>query len=394
MALFSSKESYLGVDIGTASIKVVELAPWAGKPKLVTYGYVDIVTDIIHSKSEDAQRKIIDSLRKVVTSAKVGTNLAIAALPTFSVFNSIISLPAMSAKDLTSAVKWEAKKYVPLPLEEMILDWKIIKEENGIKMLPVQALQGIKAPEAKKRFSLPGLIKKGRPQDRAGEFKGEPQKKDKAKNIRILVTAAPQNLVNRYLMIFKRADLKLLSLETEAFALARSLIGSDNSTVMIVDIGSITTDICIIEKGVPILNRSIDVGGLTITKAIAESLNVNLERAEQFKRDFGVSINLEESQKGVNKTIATAISPIVNEIKYVFDLYQGQGAEMVEKIVLAGGSAFLPNLADYLEQLFNKPAIIGNPWDKVVYPEDLKPALDEVGSRLAVAIGLAMRDIK
>ena len=374
MPLFKTKESFLGVDIGTASIKLVELAPWSGKPRLVTYGYVDIVTDIIHNQSAENQKKIIDSLKKLLSQSQVGGNLAIAALPTYSVFNSIISLPEMSPKDLPSAVKWEAKKYIPLPLEEMILDWKIIRDKAGA---------------VKPALAKPGLFKLG-----AGKKELAGIKPEGHSDQRILVTAAPKNLVSRYLQIFKEAGLKLLSLETEAFALARALIGNDQSIVMIADIGSITTDICVIEKGIPILNRSIDIGGLTITKAIANSLNVNLERAEQFKRDFGVSVNQDDTQKGVNKTIANALSPIINEIKYVFDLFHSQSPEPIEKIVLSGGSAFLPNLPGYFSQLFNKPAIIGNPWDRVVYPEELKPALDEVGTRLAVAIGLAMRDIK
>lgn len=386
MGLFASKDSYLGVDIGTASIKIVELEPWGGKPKLVTYGYIDIATDIVHSRSAETQQKISLSLKKVLARAKVNTNLTIAALPTFSVFNSIISLPPMSLKDLTSAVKWEAKKYVPLPLEEMILDWKLIKEEEKS---PARILPKIK-PKSSSKFLLFGL---GRKADQE-TGKNQAMPKEKLKDLRILVTAAPKTLVNRYLTIFREAGLKLISLETEAFALARSLIGLDKSTVMIVDIGSITTDICIIEKGLPILNRSIDIGGLIITKAIATSLNINLDRAEQFKRDYGISLNQLESQKGINKTIAASIAPIINEVKYVFSLYQNQENKPVEKIVLSGGSAFLPNLADYFQQLFNKPTLIGNPWDKIVYPEELKPVLDEVGSRLAVAIGLAMRDIK
>ncbi|MFA6304462.1 MAG: pilus assembly protein PilM [Patescibacteria group bacterium] len=384
MPLFSSKESYLGVDIGTASIKVVELISAGGRPKLLTYGYVDIVSDIVHSKSEEHQQKIVNSLKNLVQKCRVKTNFCIAALPTFSVFNSIITLPSMSGKDMASAIKWEAKKYVPLPLEEMILDWKIIKENNAVKV----PLIPLSAP--KKKFSLFNSNKTDssiNPAKSASEaVKGE--------NLRVLVTAAPKNLVNRYLGIFKQANLKLISLETEAFALARSLIGGDSSTVMIVDIGSITTDICIIEKGVPVLNRSIDVGGLTITKAIATSLNITLERAEQFKRDFGVNINQEDQSRGINKNIATSLSPIINEIKYVLDLYQGQEGRTMEKIVLSGGSAFLPNLVNYFQDLFSKPTIIGNPWDKVIYPEELKPGLDEVGSRMAVAIGLAMRDIK
>ena len=299
----------------------------------------------------------------------------------------------MSGKDLASAVKWEAKKYVPLPLEEMILDWQVIKETEGSIITPKLEIKKTSAV-VKNKKSFFFFLKK---QEKIAEPEIVKKIKDsgsKNLNIRVLVTAAPKTLVSRYLSIFQAAGLKLLSLETEAFALSRALIGQDKSTIMIVDLGSITTDICLIEQGVPVLNRSIDLGGLTITKAIASSLNINLERAEQFKRDFGVSLNRQETQKGINKTIATAIGPILNEIKYVFDLYQAQAGANVEKIILAGGSALLNNFNHYLEQLFNKPTVIGNPWDRVVYPAELKPVLDEVGSRLAVSIGLAMRDIK
>ena len=381
------------MDIGTASIKVVQLEPFNNRPRLVTYGYADIATDIIHSSTQENQQKIIESLKKVLTIAKVSTHLVNAALPTFSVFNSIISLPPMSGKDLASAVKWEAKKYVPLPLEEMILDWQVIKETEGSIITPKLEIKKTSAV-VKNKKSFFFFLKK---QEKIAEPEIVKKIKDsgsKNLNIRVLVTAAPKTLVSRYLSIFQAAGLKLLSLETEAFALSRALIGQDKSTIMIVDLGSITTDICLIEQGVPVLNRSIDLGGLTITKAIASSLNINLERAEQFKRDFGISLNQQETQKGINKTIATAIGPILNEIKYVFDLYQAQVGANVEKIILAGGSALLNNFDHYLEQLFNKPTVIGNPWDRVVYPVELKPVLDEVGSRLAVSIGLAMRDIK
>jgi len=397
---FSHKDSYLGVDIGTASIKVVELKNEGGRSKLETYGYIDIVTDIIRSNTLQTRQTIINALKKVIASARVTTDKAVAALPTFSVFNSIINLPPMSKKDLDSAVKWEAKKYVPLPLEEMILDWKIIDDfkEAVVKKEALKLEQSAAVRLAIKRKGFNFFGKKGataEPQD----FKKQLLSIDRQEagpagsNIRILVTAAPKNLVSRYLEIFKAVGLKLLSLETEAFALARSLIGNDPAIIMIVDVGSITTDICIIEKGIPILNRSIDIGGLSITKAIAGSLNVNVERAEQFKRDFGINIDQEIKQKGISKTILNSLSPIINEIKYVLDLYQGQGQQRVEKIVLSGGSSFLPNLASYFTELFNKPTIIGNPWEKVIYPEDLKPVLNELGPRLAVAIGLAQRDI-
>jgi type IV pilus assembly protein PilM len=146
----------------------------------------------------------------------------------------------------------------------------------------------------------------------------------------------------------------------------------------------------VIEEGVPILNRGIDTGGNVITKAIMNSMNVNLDRAEQFKRDFGLMMS---GNRSVPNTIQDALNPIINEIKYVFDLYQKQGQAHIEKIILSGGSAFLPNLPQYLSDLLGLPVIIGDPWDRIVYPMDLKPVLQEIGPRMAASIGLSMRDI-
>ena len=223
---------------------------------------------------------------------------------------------------------------------------------------------------------------------REGTSKIIAQQKDHTK---VLVTAAPKTLVNKYLEVFKGAGLNLLSLETEAFAMSRALLGKDRQLTMIVDIGSITTDISIVDNGLPVLNRSIDVGGLTVTKAIAASLNISQDRAEQFKRDFGLVLG--DTKKGIPKTIEASLGPIINEVRYVFDMYRGQSSQGVSKILLSGGSAFLPNLPDYFLSLFNVPVYIGNPWDKLEYSEDLKPMLDKIGNRMAVAVGLAMRDM-
>ncbi|MCB9802867.1 pilus assembly protein PilM [Candidatus Nomurabacteria bacterium] len=400
MQLFSTVNSYLGVDIGTTSVKIVELESYKGQAKLKTYGYADINTNILSAATEKNNQLIADYIKHIVKKARIESRQAIAALPTFSVFTSIISLPPMPKKDLSSAIKWEAKKFIPLPIEEMILDWKILNKKEV-------------ANDPKASADLTGKLgsifsKKTKDEDSSEEdseaeetAKKEAEKNGPveevvnrgvlgAKNYRILLTAAPKNLVARYLDIFKRTNLNLLSLETEAFALSRSLMGNDMSSVMIVDIGANNTDVCVIEEGVPILNRGIDTGGNLITKSIMNSMNVNVDRAEQFKRDFGLTT---VGNRSVPNTIQNSLNPIINEIKYVFDLYQRQGESQIEKIILAGGSSFLPNLPKYLSELLGLPVIIGDPWDRIVYPLDLKPVLQEIGPRMAASIGLAMRDI-
>ncbi len=391
MKLFSNVASYLGIDISTASIKVVELENFKGQAKLKSYGYVDINTNILRATTDRNNQIIAEYLREIIKKSHMESMQVIAALPTFSVFTSIISLPPMPKKDLDAAIKWEAKKFIPLPIEEMILDWKILNKKETESTIAGN-LGGLLGKKSSDKTEKEGAAAK---EEAIKKEVSNPTELGGAgilnkKNYRILLTAAPKNLVARYLDIFKRTPFNLLSLETEAFALARSLMGNDLSSVMIVDIGSNNTDICVIEEGVPILNRGIDIGGNSITKAIMNSMNVNWERAEQFKRDFGL---ISQANRSVPQTIQNSLNPIINEIKYVFDLYHRQGELTIEKIVLAGGSAFLPNLTDYLSKLVDLPVIIGDPWDRVIYPLDLKPVLQEIGPRMATSIGLAMRDI-
>ncbi|MFA5126909.1 MAG: pilus assembly protein PilM [Patescibacteria group bacterium] len=393
MKLFASSASYLGIDIGTSSIKMVELENLKGQAKLKTYGYADVATNIMRGTVEKNNQAIADYINLIAHKSRIETKQVIAALPTFSVFNFIISLPPMPKKDLAAAIKWEAKKFIPVPIEEMILDWKIlnkkkIKPSSGaISGLFNKKIGGNQASEEMPNSDEPSA--KGNVlNDMVSNVAGT---KNDDKNYRILLTAAPKNLVARYIDIFKKAKLNLLSLETEAFALSRSLIGNDTSTIMVVDIGSSNSDICIIEDGVPVLNRGIDTGGESITKAIMNSLNINQDRAEQFKRDFGLAAT--GSNQNIPDVIQKSLNSIINEIKYIFEIYQRQGATTIDKIILTGGSAWLPNLPQYLSDLLKLPVVIGDPWDRIIYPLDLKPVLQEIGPRMAVSIGLAMRDI-
>ncbi len=310
---------------------------------LLTYGFSENLDDLDQAEPE----KIAEAINKICAKAGMSSRQAVSALPTFSVFSSIINLASVNKKDLPSAINWEAKKVIPLPPEEMILDWKKI------------------------------------------ETPGETDDN----NIKILLTGAPRNLVKRYIEIFKSARINLLSLETETFALVRSLLGNDKSTAMIVEIGAKTTSFTIIDKSIPILNRSIDIGGQTITKSISHSLNIGLERAEQFKYDLGVG-SLDSADNSIPKTIAESISPIVNEIKYALNLFQTKNGKKTDKIILSGGSALLANFTGYLSKILDINVVAGNPWSSVSYPLDLKPMLGEIAPRMAIAIGLALREME
>ncbi len=382
MALFSKNKNVIGIDIGVDSVKMVELAKQQGKPALITYGIAEDSVDIVRDKSAESTAKLVHIIKQIITEARISGKSVIAALPTFSVFSSILSLPMMPKKDLAQAVRWEAKKFVPMPLEEMILDWKLLKSLDVLKQEREQT--ATKSDSETKDNS--GMVddENNKNQDKTSE------KQPKADHLRVLITAAPKNLVSRYVDVIKSAGLELSSLETEAFAVTRSIIGNQKGSVMIVDIGSVTTDIIIIEDGIPILNRSIDVGGKTLTNAIAQSLHIDIARAEQFKRDIGVNLN---GGSAIPRVMKQTLQPILQEITYSHNLYLSQTNQPVEKIVLTGGSALLPAMDQFLAETTNINTYIGDPWTRIGYKDELKPVLDEVGSRLPVAIGLALRPL-
>ncbi|MFA5124523.1 MAG: type IV pilus assembly protein PilM [Patescibacteria group bacterium] len=365
----SKKNNYLGVDLGSSSIKVVELANYSGRPRLVTYGFTEkSPTNISESGIISDVEETAAILKEVCKKSKVTANKAVAALPNFSVFTSILTLPSLSKKDLAAAISWEAKKIIPMPLEEIILDWKIVEEfEVGGDTDKLPEISQETNP-LKKIFSKP------------------------KKNVRVLLTGASKQLIKKYIDIFAKCGLTLLSLETESFALVRSLLGDDKSTVMIIDMGAATSSLVVVSKGVPVLSRSLELGGQALTKAISMALNVNLDRAEQFKQDL--SLDSETSENSLPQTVEKSFAPILNEISYTVNLYQDSNNTKIDKLILTGGTALLGHLPGYLSNTFNINTVIGDPWARVVYPVDLKPILDRVGARFAVPVGLAMREIE
>ncbi|MBI2415295.1 MAG: pilus assembly protein PilM [Candidatus Kerfeldbacteria bacterium] len=372
---FHAGENFLGIDIGSSSLKMVELRNENGRPKLVTYGYMERPNQLLKVDNPTAKQKIIETIKQVADKAHVTTNRVVAALPSYTVFSSIITLPQMkNTKELDAAVQWEAKKFVPMPLEKMNLDWQLLDDNHDTANVPAQNVDGTNAVA-------------GSSDQQTARVTSQPKKYSK-----ILLTAAPADLVARYLELMQAAGLHLDRLETEAFALERALIGHDPAPILIVDIGASTTSITVVMASVPVINRSIDLGGQTITKTIANSLNIDHDRAEQFKRDFGL-IPSGATSNQIPKRIEFMVSSVINEIRYVMNLFHNQSNNQIEKIVLTGGSAWLPNLPQYLSQVLNIKVIIGDPWSRVIYPVELKPVLAEIGPRLAVAAGLAMSEI-
>ncbi len=349
MSLFSfgGDNLFLGVDIGDSSLKMVELKKKNRQIYLSNYAFSENVSEVNFMKVDDVNY-LARAINKVKTEAGIVATKVTASLPTFAVFSSIINVNGADKKRIAEEINEEAKKVIPLPLEEMTLDWKIVSDAKG-------------------------KIGKG--------------------DLQVFLTGSPKKLVRKYIDIFQAAKLELASLETETFSLVRSLVGNDKSTVMIVEIGANSTDLSIVKESIPVLNRSLAVCGSTVTKALADKLGLPFVQAEQFKFDLSVALGGDSGEE-LPQLVAKTLEPIVTEIQYMIDFFRSQNNGEVEKIILSGGGSLLLNLSEYLTKRLNTKVIVGDPWNRVRYPAELKPVLSEVGPRLAVAIGLAMREIE
>ncbi len=351
MALFGqSKPSYLGVDFGAGGIKLVELMNEKGRARLVTYAFIERPVADAERNYLDDPAGTVDLLKKMLKKAKTTTRRTVSALPIASVFSSIISVQKTAkSEDLKEAVNWQAKKLIPLPLEEMTVDWKPIVSPTA------------------------------NPDD---------------KYLQVLLTGAAKTLIKKYVDVFSAAGLELLSLETEALAMIRSLIGRDRSPTLLLDIGTIRTNILIVENGIPFVSRSVAKGGADITKEMALALGMSEDQAESMKIDAAAMASMYDA--GFPKLFEKALAPILSELTYSTNLFLGQKSNQdkrLDKIILTGGGALLPRLAEHLSKAMNLRAYIGDPWARVVYPEALRPVLNQIGPRFGAAIGLAMRDI-
>lgn len=359
MGLFSNEStSILGVDLGASSVKLVELKPFRNQMQLITYGYSE--GKIVVPTDEEGKLQLqADLLRLVVQKSRVTTKKAVASVPLSDVFSAIVRIPVVDKKDQAAIIQAEASKFLPFPYSEAVVDWK---------MIPAPKKAVVEKTDMEKYVS---------------------QEKEQS----VLITAAPKATVNRIAEIFKRAGLQLHSLETEAFALTRSLIGNDPTSTLLVDIGAVRSNFFVVENSIPVMHRSMQLGGINFTAALDKVFGVGLDKAETMKADIIESGTIEAGAAGFPKIFETTIAPLINEIRYTMNLYTTQQrGNKPERIILTGGSARLPHLDDYLSKTFNLKVFVGDPWARVWYGEDLRPTLHDVGNRFAVAIGLALRD--
>jgi type IV pilus assembly protein PilM len=365
MAFFGTPNAYLGLDVGTSSLKLVELVDRKKRHELVTYAQANVPNILLHpgKNEEEAIQRMATLVARMMDRASVSTDVVVAALPSSIVFSTVLMLPALSDTELDKAVHFAARDIVPADLEEMVLGWSRVGFDPH--MDTDHSSSATPAPIAASALTA-------------------------ATTIPIFLTAAPVNVVNRYSKLMERLKLQLLALEVETFPLARSLLTGPADTSLIVDIGDLTTAFHIIDKGTPQVSYTVEYGGRHITTKLAQSLGITEEQAEQQKVKFGLS---KDAPQAVQLASQAAVQELIDKARSFLQQYTTQYQRPIRKTVLIGGGANLRELKDVWAKVFGHATMIGNPWRGLSYPAELENRLMTLGPTYAVAIGLAMRGL-
>ncbi len=363
MAIFKlfGEKGKLGVDIGTAAIKIVELEKVGGRFSLKNYGLFELKgTDVQSSGPGTSQsilklpdQEIIWGLKELIRKGGIKSTDTITSIPSFSTFTTIIEMPYLSEQDLAKALPFEARKYIPIPLSEVILDWSIIGITNQAG--PVTAGSA-----------------------------------SKPTTVQVFLAAVPKDETEKYKRIMKGAGLNLRALELENTALIRALLGNDLSPTAIVNIGGRSTSIVIVDKGYERVSHNYEIGGFEITRSISRSLNVSIEKAEELKRKMGLK---EADENIVNEAMINLIDMMVFETRKTINNYESSKNQKISRVLLVGGLTNMPNFMNYFKQKLNMDIYGANAFARIIYPESLKPVIQELGNTFSIAAGLAMRDI-
>lgn len=364
--IFSKEEkSVMGIDIGSSSIKIVQIRKKNGQAVLETYGELALgpygnatIGQAVSLSSDKIATALTDLMQEKevnITTKKCGLSI-----PFSSSLMSVIELPEVSSKQLAVMVPLEARRYIPVPISEVTLDWsRIPKSEVRLEDHP------------------------------DGPPPADTEKKPDVPKIDVLVVAIHNDTIARYKDIVDKSKLEAGFFEIEIFSTMRAVLDESLAPVMIMDMGAASTKLYIVERGVIKASHTINRGSQDITTTISKSLGLSHEESEILKREKGA----DGSDSTLTHVITLTLDYIFAEANRMLLSYEKKYNKTISKVMLIGGGAALKGLPELAKESFKTEAVAGNPFLKVATPAFLEPVLKNTAPEFAVAIGLALRKL-
>lgn len=368
--LFGRRDSNLpvAIDIGASSIKVLQLKEDENSIKLHKIGVAPTPYGAVKDGLIVDTKAVSQTIQKLLSANQIKEKNCVSSFPGQQVIARLVKLPPMAESEIKQAISYQAEKYIPFPLDTVVIDT---------------------------------------------HYLGEVVEQD-AKKTAVLLVAAQKEAVNSYITTFSEAGLWLRSLDIAPFlsirgALEGGIFLSDplsyEETILYVDIGASSCDISVINKGILRFARIIPIAGTNLTKAIATTMNLNIDEAEKMKKEFAAAyIDEEDKISAVDLTttkqlvniITPILSSIVNEIQRSLAYYESKFRRArISKLVLCGGTSKLRNFSKYLTREIGLNVVCPHPFSNIQVDNSLisPDYISAVEGLFSVSCGLSLRDI-
>lgn len=337
--------NHVGIDFGNHSVKVVELSNITSPtPSLVNFGSHPTPQGVINSADVENQKLLANALKELYSASNIKERKAVLAIPESSVFTRFLELPGIKDEEVSGAVYYEAKQYIPIPIEEVQMSY----------------------------------IKIGFNQD-----KNAP---------RILLVAAPKKIVDMYIGVAETANLEPIAIETESIAMGRAMYRATKDKHMVMlDFGAETTDMSVMSEGYLVFSQSISIGSDYLTQAIINQFNFEYVQAEEYKRNYGLTPDVLEGK------VAASLSPIMDsiltEVRRGIEFYKTKTLMPAPtRYLLNGDGAMLPGLSEYISKNMSVDAEVADPWTNINVPRKFADIISKSKPSFSVSIGLALKD--
>jgi type IV pilus assembly protein PilM len=331
-------KSLIGLDVGTKAVKAVELT-WNGGLVITGFGYGEL----------PSPEALPDVLQRVLRENEFHTRRVVTAVSGKSVIVRYLTMYRMSPEDLRNAIRYEADKYIPFDVEEVVLDCQ--------------------------PFDAPGLGEVG------------------PNEMRVLLVACKRALIDEQLALLASTGLQPEIVDVDVFALGNAFesvlqgIADGDKVRALVDVGASKTCVNVLRAGTSLFTREIHAGGDAFTAAIANRLGVKDAEAEALKRRPG-----EETER-VRPALAPAVDDLSTEVRLSFEYFENQFDRSVDEVLLSGGGSRLTGFSDDLSRIVDRPSFAWDPTGDLPIAAGSVDAnaLREHAVELAVAVGLATR---
>ncbi len=345
----------LGIDIGTTTIKAAELTSnGKGAYSLSNYALLEVAGHLEHfnnalqsSSLRPLDSDLISYLSIIKEKGHFKTNHVIASLPSFTAFTTVIEVPLMSSGETNRSLSTQAKDYIPVPITQVTLDW--------IKI-------------------------------------GEKSYPDGSRKQQIFLVSIPNEKIESYNSIFGQAGFILDGFEVEHLSVARALTLTAEKPTLIIDIGGRSTTFTVAKKGVVMFAGQTDFSSGSLTQALSTALNISPRRADTLKKQTTIVGG------GGSHELSTIMVPIIdvilNEAGRTRTGFEAAFGEPVVGTILAGSGANMPGFATYLATQLNLPVTLANTLTSIGYPPEISAFGPELGTTLAVSIGLALKKLR